>query len=227
MTHMLVHDLRSPLSVVQSSLTSIPGFLEDGMLEGVQRLVDYSLRGLERVLSLVSDILDIARLESGNMPVKPLQTDVCRLLHGTAEQMAPLASQYDIVIHVTTHDDLPPVNLDAVLIGRVLNNLLDNALKFTPKGGRIDIWSSKGPNGSQDQIWIGVSDTGPGIPVEMQQQLFEKFSRLDTPFSRRTGTGLGLHYCKLAVEAHQGKIWVESRDQQGSTFVIQLPAVAA
>jgi PAS domain S-box-containing protein len=226
MTHMLVHDLRSPLSVVQSSLSSIPGFLDDGLLEGVSKLVDYSQRGVDRVLSLVSDILDIARLESGSMPIKPRQMDVRHLLQGTAEQMAPLASQSEITIHVTAPDDLPKVKLDDVLIGRVLNNLLDNALKFTPKGGRIDIWSSNGPNGSQDQIWIGVSDTGPGIPAEMQQRLFEKFSQLDAPLSRRAGTGLGLHYCKLAVEAHQGKIWVESREQQGSTFVIQLPALA-
>ena len=72
-----------------------------------------------------------------------------------------------------------------------------------------------------------MSDTGPGIPTEMQQRLFEKFTQLDTPLSRRSGTGLGLHYCKLAVEVHMGKIWVESREQQGSTFVIQLFAMAA
>ena len=70
-----------------------------------------------------------------------------------------------------------------------------------------------------------MSDTGPGIPEEMHQKLFEKFTQLEAPLSRRVGTGLGLHYCKLAVEAHRGKIWFESREQQGSTFVIQLPAL--
>ncbi len=225
MTHMLVHDLRSPLTVIQSSMTSIPAFLDDGSIDGVRQLVDYSQRGVDRLLSLVSDILDIARLESGNMPIRPAQIDVCKLLHGTAEQMAPLARQSNIDIHVTAPDELPMVNLDAALIGRVLSNLLDNALKFTPKGGRVDLWSSSGPIGSKDQLWIGVSDTGPGIPEDMQQQLFEKFTQLEAPLGRRAGTGLGLHYCKLAVEAHRGKIWFESREQQGSTFVIQLPAL--
>ncbi len=226
MTHMLVHDLRSPLTVIQSSLTSIPSFIEDGSIEGVERLVDFSMRGVDRVLSLVSDILDIARLESGSMPIKPARIDVRKLLDVTAEQMAPLARQSNIDIQVTAPKDLPPVTLDAALIGRVLSNLLDNALKFTPKGGRVDLWSSSGPNGSPEQLWIGVSDTGPGIPADMQQRLFEKFSQLDSPLSRRAGTGLGLHYCKLAVEAHHGKIWFENREQQGSTFVIQLPAGA-
>jgi NtrC-family two-component system sensor histidine kinase KinB len=225
MTHMLVHDLRSPLTVIQSSLTSIPAFLEDGSLEGVGRLLDYSQRGVDRVLSLVSDILDIARLESGSMPIKPTQIDLGELLYGTAEQMVPLARQSNIEIRVTVSDDLPLVVIDAGLIGRVLSNLLDNALKFTPRGGRVDLWSASGSNGSSDQLWIGVSDTGPGIPEEMQQKLFEKFTQLEAPLSRRAGTGLGLHYCKLAVEAHRGKIWFESREQQGSTFVIQLPAL--
>lgn len=226
LTHMLVHDLRSPLTVVQSSLTSIPDFLEDGLLDGVQRLLDYSQRGIERVLSLVADILDIARLESGSMPIKPVRVDLGHLLRGTAEQMAPIASQSNITIHVTAEDGLPRVDLDAALISRVLNNLLDNALKFTPKGGRIDLWSSCGPDGNQNLVWIGVSDTGPGVPAEKQQQLFEKFTQLDAPSGRRVGAGLGLHYCKLAVEAHTGKIWVESRGEKGSTFVIQLPVLA-
>ncbi|MGW8249783.1 MAG: ATP-binding protein, partial [Anaerolineales bacterium] len=182
MTHMLVHDLRSPLTVVQGSLTSIPGFLESGMLDGVERLVDYSLRGLERVLNLVTDILDIARLESGSMPVKTEPTDIRSLLCGAAEQLVPIASQSEIDIHVTAPDNLPAVNMDSALIGRVLDNLLDNALKFTPKGGSIDLWSFRQPDGAHDHVWIGVSDTGPGIPFEMQHQLFEKFTTMDVPF---------------------------------------------
>ncbi len=226
LTHMLVHDLRSPLTVVQSSLTSIPGFLEDGFLDGVARLVEFSQRGVERLLSLVSDILDIARLESGNMPLALEQADLGLLLGATVEQIAPLARPAEIDILITCPDELPPVHIDSGVIRRVLSNLLDNAIKFTPRGGKIEVWSSTGPAGLPGSVWIGVSDTGPGIPPEKQQALFEKYIQLDQPTGRRAGTGLGLHYCKLAVEAHGGKIWVESPAGQGSTFVIQLPVQA-
>jgi signal transduction histidine kinase len=226
MTHMLVHDLRSPLTVVQSSLSSIPDFLQDGFLEGVSRLVDFSQRGVERVLSLVNDILDIARLESGNMPLSLEPADLSEMLAAAVEQIAPLARQSEIEMLVSASGDLPPVHLDAGVFRRVLSNLLDNAVKFTPRGGKIEVWSSAGADRSPGSLWIGVSDTGPGIPPDKQKELFQKFIQLDQPAGRRAGTGLGLHYCKLAVEAHGGKIWVESPADQGSTFIIQLPLEA-
>lgn len=223
MMHMLVHDLRSPLAVVQSSLSSIPPFLEEGKVEGVFKLVDFSERGVERVLSLVADILNIARLESGNLPVQPCPQDLPALLQETADQIEPLANQAGILIRVTVPDNLPHVNLDPYLIGRVLSNLLDNAVKFTPKGGRVDLWAAEGLYHPRPMVWIGVSDNGPGIPADQHRLLFEKFQQLDVSGGRRPGTGLGLHFCKLAVEAHGGKISVESNPSQGSTFVIQLP----
>lgn len=223
MTHMLVHDLRAPLAVLQGSLSSIPNFLEQGKLDVVQKLTDVSQRGVQRLLSLVSDILDIARLESGNLPLNPSWVDVRRLLSEIAEQIAPLANQGQVEILVSAPAGLPRIYVDAALIGRTLSNLVDNALKFTPSGGRVTLWSAPPPDDVGAMLWIGVSDSGPGIPPEKQQLLFEKFQQLNTPGVKRAGSGLGLHYCKLAVEAHGGKIWVESEPEQGSTFVIQLP----
>ncbi len=226
MTHMLVHDLRAPLAVLQGSLSSIPNFLEAGKLDTVSKLTDVSQRGVQRLLSLVSDILDIARLENGNMPLNPSWVDVPRLLSETAEQIAPLADQVKVELIVSAPAELPRLYVDAALIGRTLNNLVDNALKFTPAGGRVTLWSALPSSASEGLLWIGVSDSGPGIPPEKQEMLFEKFQQLSTPGARRAGSGLGLHYCKLAVEAHGGKIWVESQPEQGSTFVIQLPLEA-
>lgn len=223
MMHMLVHDLRSPLAVLQSSLTSIPGMLDKSRLETVRKLVDLSQRGVNRLLNLVTDILDIAKLESGSLPLNPDWVDLPQLLQDAAEQIAPLANQAKISIHISSTGIPPPLYLDAVLISRVLSNLLDNSVKFSPEGGRIDLWSAAGPDRLRETIWIGVSDNGPGVPDEKRQHIFEKFTQLDGHAGRRTGTGLGLHYCKLAVEAHGGKIWVENRQDQGTTFVIQLP----
>jgi signal transduction histidine kinase len=226
MTHMLVHDLRAPLAVLQGSLSSIPDFLNEGNMDHVQRLLDFSQRGVQRLISLVSDILDIARLESGNLPIKPQRVDVRGLLKDIAEQMASLASQGNVEMVISAPEDLPAICVDVGLMNRVLSNLVDNALKFTPVGGRVTLWSSPPPDRSDSLLWLGVSDSGPGIPVEDQQQLFEKFQQLSTPGATRPGSGLGLHYCKLAVEAHGGKIWVESQPDQGSTFVVQLPLAA-
>jgi signal transduction histidine kinase len=227
MMHMLVHDLRSPLAVLQSSLSSIPGMLDKDRLETVRKLVDLSQRGVNRLLSLVADILDIAKLESGSLPLNPDWIDLQRLMREAAEQIAPLASQSKITIQLSVGELPQRIYLDEALILRVLSNLLDNAVKFSPGGGRIDLWSALDPDQRSKKIWIGVSDHGPGIPEQKRKLIFEKFAQLDGHPGRRTGTGLGLHYCKLAVEAHGGNIWVENRPDQGTTFIIKLPVSCA
>jgi signal transduction histidine kinase len=223
MVHMLVHDLRAPLAVVESSLVNIPAFLDEGKGETVRRLVSLSERGIHRVLDLVGDILDIARLESGNLKIQPVRSDLPLLLKDAASEIEPLASQAGIAIQVSAPSNLPRVYIDPHIMRRVLSNLLDNAVKFTPDGGSIHLWAAEGLYHPNPIVWIGVSDSGPGIPAETQKQLFEKFRQFDAPASRRAGAGLGLHFCKLAVEAHHGKISVESVLNRGSTFVIQLP----
>jgi signal transduction histidine kinase len=227
MMHMLVHDLRSPLAVLQSSLSSIPGLLDKGRLETVRKLVDLSQRGVNRLLSLVADILDIAKLESGSLPLNPGWVELQRLMQEAADQIAPLASQSNITIQLSSGELPRRIFLDEALILRVLSNLLDNAVKFSPEGGRIDLWSALDPDQRSRKVWIGVSDRGPGIPEGKRKHIFEKFAQLDGHPGRRTGTGLGLHYCKLAVEAHGGNIWVENRTDQGTTFIIKLPVSRA
>jgi signal transduction histidine kinase len=106
---------------------------------------------------------------------------------------------------------------------RVLHNLVDNAIKFTPDYGAVQLWAKADPERG-DALLLGVADTGPGIPPEEQPRLFEKFQRTSIT-GRRVGTGLGLPFCKLAVEAHGGQIWIESEEGQGSTFIMRLPTV--
>jgi signal transduction histidine kinase len=117
--------------------------------------------------------------------------------------------------------------VDEELVGRVFSNLLDNALKYAPRGGWVKIKASKesGPDG----VWVlcSVADSGPGVSDSVRDVLFEKFRRGDpSPTSPRRGMGIGLHYCKAAIEAHGGRIWVESDKGEGSTFLFTLPIVA-
>jgi signal transduction histidine kinase len=127
--------------------------------------------------------------------------------------------EQDLVLNIPS--DISPVRVDRDMVSRVLTNLLDNATKFTPTEGEIELQIAE----RDDNLLIVVSDTGPGIPLESQENIFERFTRLESAKGTQ-GTGLGLPFCRLAVEAHGGKIWVESTPGEGSKFKFTLPLEA-
>lgn len=223
MLHMLIHDLRSPLSVLQGSLNTIKSSLEDGSTQNIDDLLRLAQRGSDRVLRLVNELLDIGKLESDQITLDRDWLDVKSLLGDACSQMAPAAERAQIGLEIIAGEDLPSLYVDRKYIERVLINLLDNAVKFTSDGGRIIAWARLEPDHDPLSVLIGVTDTGPGIPKETQDRLFGKFQQVSTIHGRRSGTGLGLHYCKLAVEAHGGNIWVDSEPGEGSTFTLRLP----
>ncbi len=221
MTHMLVHDLRSPLTVVMGTLDLIKYTFVKGDEEKFDRLLSMSKSSSRRMLDMVNQLLDISKLESGQIPMHPQPVVARELLNEVAARLAPLAADAKITIGINAGDNLPRLFIDPDLIGRVLNNLLDNAIKFTPDEGRVELWARA--QAGADNLLLGVSDTGPGVPAEAQSQIFAKFQQVDSVQGRRQGTGLGLPFCKLAVEAHRGEIWVESEIGRGTTFMMTLP----
>jgi NtrC-family two-component system sensor histidine kinase KinB len=224
LTHMLVHDLRSPLTVLNGSLEMIENALTDeAAAEKTGFLLDMAHKSSDRMLRLVNELLDISKLESGQLTVHPEPVDMETLLRDIATRLAPPATAAHITIEISADPDLPPLNVDPEFIGRVLNNLLDNAIKFTPDDGHVHLWARLDPESVPTTMLVGVSDTGPGIPPEEHPRLFEKFQQVSSVTGRRVGTGLGLPFCKLAIEAHGGQIWVESEVGKGSTFVMRLP----
>ncbi|RPI22603.1 MAG: GAF domain-containing protein [Chloroflexota bacterium] len=224
MMHMLIHDLRSPLAMLSSSISTIQDIMLDiERPEDVDKLLDLAMKGSDRMMGLVNHLLDINRLESGDMPVQRAPVEVKSMLEGVAAELSPLAAEAKIEVQITVEPEMPDICIDIQQMGRVLNNLLDNAIKFTPDGGRVCLWARLARQTSQPSILIGVTDNGPGIPLEAQARLFQKFQRVASTKGRRLGTGLGLAYCKLAVEAHQGEIGVDSQEGKGSTFTIRLP----
>jgi len=227
LTHMLVHDLRSPLTVLGGSLDLIEVSFDKRDRDDFNSMLAMARRGSARMLNLVNQLLDINGLESGQMPLNLEDVDVSAFLDEIADRFLPLAAETGIEIEVMAEQGLPTLYADPVLIGRVLNNLLDNAIKFTPDGGHIQLWARPDSADDPKVILIGVSDNGPGIPPEEHSRLFRKFERVLTAEGRRTGTGLGLPFCKLAVEAHGGRILVESEVGKGSTFIVRLPVVGA
>jgi NtrC-family two-component system sensor histidine kinase KinB len=223
MTNMLVHDLRSPLTVLISGLELINMELATGDMEAVGEVLALAKQGSDRVLRLVNDLLDISRLESGQMSIASQPMQIKPLLQEVATRLAPLAEQAQITLEIAAEADLPPLNADTYILDRVVHNLVDNAIKFTPDGGQVRLWARLEPDGDPAAMLVGVTDTGPGIPLNAQPRLFQKFQQINPGAGRRKGTGLGLPFCKLAVEAHGGQIWVESEPGRGSTFVMRLP----
>ena len=218
LTNMIVHDLRTPLSSIIAGLQTIEML---GPLSPQQNeCCDIAMRGGFSLLDMINDLLDISKLEGGapNLNIEPL--DVAALIHESCEQVQSAALSRDIALEFDVASDLPVFNGDKDKLRRTLVNLLGNAIKFSPARAKIIV----GARFSERELTLSVRDHGEGIPREAFERIFEKFGQVE---NRRAGramsTGLGLALCKMVVEAHGGRIWVESELGQGSTFYVALP----
>ncbi len=220
MTHMIVHDLRTPLTSVLAGLQTLEAV---GPLEELQReCLGMALDGGRTLLGMINDLLDVSRMESGQQAMDWADVSPAEIAAGAIAQVAPLALTNGLILNSDVPADLPPVRADAEKAQRVLVNLLGNAVKFTPSGGRVTLTARH--ELSESAVSFTVRDTGPGIPEEAFGRIFEKFGQVGPrPASRSLSTGLGLAFCKMAVEAHGGRIGVESRLGEGSAFSFTLP----
>lgn len=219
LTHMIVHDLRNPLSSIMSSLELIRARLQDPTMDiPLDQLFAVAQRSGERLFGLIDSILDVARLESGKAELNYQVIDVGDMVREAVEQVRPVAVGREIRLSFYVPPGLPLMQGDRNLLLRTLVNLLDNALKFTPPEGEVQVTVDLP---SANVIQFAVSDTGPGIPPEYQERIFDRFARL--PNEKAKGTGIGLAFCKLAVEAHGGRIWVESQPGKGATLQFTIP----
>lgn len=216
LTAMIYHDLRSPLGNIISSLEMLDNMLPED--ESMQSMMGIATNSTARIQRLVNSLLDIHRLESGQKIVDQKSVDPAQLIEEAIQDVEPAASSRHQTIEKLLPEKYPLIWVDVDMIHRVLINLLENAIKFTPPQRRIEIGAQ--PEGVFVKIW--VRDNGPGIPLAEQQRIFDKFTRLrgkDKP----AGLGVGLAFCKLAVQGHGGQIWVESVVDKGTTFWLTLP----
>ncbi len=215
---MVYHDLRSPLANVVSSLDVFNAMLPQDGDPAYRSLLNIALRSTERIQRLTNSLLDMSRLESGQPVVNLFSTPPVLLAVDAVEAVSPVAETKNQIINLNVPPDTPPVLVDGEMIRRVLINLLENAVKYSPPGGEITL----GADIKDDVARIWVQDTGPGILTLDQEQIFDKYIRLN-PKGSQKGFGLGLAYCRLAIEGHGGKIWVESEPGEGSRFSFTLP----
>lgn len=219
----LIHDLRSPVSAVLGALEVMETTLPEGSQDEIEvttQALQVARRGAQRVLGLIETLMDIARLQSGKMEIAPSMVDLRSIVSGVLSDFLTQSKEYGVILRNEVPVGFPLLYADQAKIIRVIANLVDNALKYSPSGGQVSVIAELKP---ENMVAVRVRDNGPGVPEEFRQKIFERFSQVPGVRGRRRGTGLGLTFCKLAVEAHSGQIWVEPNAPGGSDFVFTLP----
>jgi signal transduction histidine kinase len=233
---MIVHDLRGPTTVVNTALQMMRRLLRKEQmssrdLENVIRYVTKAEGGCEQLLSMIDGLLRLQKMEAGEMPLERQPCSIGGLINDAVDRLSDVAAARGIAIDARSAEGLATVSLDADLFARVMQNLVTNALEQTSAGGNVEVVASHAPEAlchnrmrKATGLLLEVRDTGAGIAAEDRERIFQKFATFDrNDGGTRRGTGLGLAFCRMAVLAHGGDIWVDSELGEGSTFSILLP----
>jgi signal transduction histidine kinase len=216
----LVHDLQGPLGNVLASLELLQTEVGSGVESSPSPMMDIAIRSSKVLEAMVNSLLDITRFEAGQEITDLEPVAVSEIIDYVAEVEGPVLEQREVTLKRELEPNLPLILVNANIFQRVLLNLLDNALKVSKRDQTITV--SAYVNAKEDAVRICVLDQGPGIPEAYHERIFEKYQRVDNT-STSKGLGLGLAFCKLAMEAHGGKIWVENSTDQGACFCMILP----
>jgi signal transduction histidine kinase len=222
LTHMLVHDLRNPLLSlllgldVAQQTSNVP--------DAAKRCISISRQSGESLIRMITDILDVNKAEAGKLGLNLVNSSPAEVLNTACEQTEEMARAAEVTVTRTISAKLPTVRIDTEKLRRVLVNLISNAVQHTPRGGRVALSAVESPDRSA--LVFEVADTGLGIAKSAFRQLFDKFGSIDTHKMGRISSGLGLPFCKLAIEAHGGTISVESELGEGTVFHIDFPYAA-
>jgi signal transduction histidine kinase len=213
------HDLRNPIHTITLAaafLLEIAPPVDRRVTS--RRQLEVIQRAANRANRLISDLLDVARIQAGGLAVEPIPVDVQSLVQEAVDAATPLATANNLAVHREVAPDVPRVSADRDRVLQVFANLIGNAIKFTPRGGQITVRAEiDGP-----VVKFAVCDTGPGIPPQHLVHVFDRYWQAKS--TAKLGTGLGLSIAKGIVEAHAGRIWVESEPGHGASFIFTLPA---
>lgn len=212
----VAHELKNPITIIKTNLSTISDGLAGGLNETQKKIVDLCMKVTDRITRMITDLLDLHKIEAGMVDAKREQCNISKLLTAQIEEFDPIISKKGIKLVTELLDTNLMIWADGDKITRVINNLLSNAIKNTPDGQ--DLMLKAYP--VEHFVRFEVADKGPGIPHDKLDKIFDKFERLDTT---KEGTGLGLSITKDIVEMHKGRIWAESIPGKGSTFVVVLP----
>ena len=216
LVHMLVHDLRSPLLALDLFLPALKDHIWTGLAPDYRNNLDEALRVVQRLIQMVNAMLDVSKLEAGEMQLSRTDCELGALAGEVLASQQILARSRRVILDAPEPVTAPA---DRDLLFRVFQNLVGNALKYTPASGQIRV------SIRQEGPWAcaRVQDQGPGIPKRLQARAFEKFGQVDPTQRHGFSTGLGLPFCRLAVEAHGGTLGLESEEGEGCCFWLKLP----
>jgi two-component system sensor histidine kinase GlrK len=218
----LSHELRTPLTAIKEASSMLQEGLFAALPERERELQGLIREECERLIRSVNRLLDFSMMESGMMPLTLQDAELQPIVEKNLQRFSPLAQRKNTTLQVRIPPELPRLRMDTEKIDVVLENLLSNALKFTPDGGLITITARH--RADANRVEVSVSDTGRGIPESGLKEVFEKFRRVDDGKGAVRGTGLGLAIVKHIINAHGGHVWAESEFGKGSTFTFSLPA---
>ena len=220
LTQLIVHDLKSPLTVILSGINLLGKGNLGTLTETQRRLLNSLEKSGGDVLNMINDLLDVERLEAGALNLHLSLTNTAVLLHKQIEESEILASTNKQQLTFTQDEDVPEIRVDKGLLTRVFNNLLSNALKFTPEEGIVQVHLAQ----QENQLIVSVADSGPGVPLHERERIFEKFAQVKG--GERRGAGLGLTFCKMVAEVHGGTLTVQGSELGGAKFILTLPFIA-
>jgi signal transduction histidine kinase len=218
------HELRTPLTAIKGAVDLVLREVAGPLTEKQTHYLTRVRSNTQHLAGLINDLLDLSKIESGKIEVKTSHVSLGGLVHEVVETLRPVAAEKVIALEAAITEPSILVWADRDKINQVLMNLIGNAIKFTPAQGRVTVSALR--NG-KESIQVSVSDTGPGVPPDEKEKIFDRFYQIaQVGGAKPKGTGLGLAICKALVELHGGKIWVESEINRGSTFSFTLPASA-
>ncbi len=225
MTQFIVHDLRSPLTSIFAGIDTLRQSLPQEAAESDKLLLDASMVSSSWMLTLINSLLDASRLESGKMVLQPRPLPAAELLRASLAHVRPWADLGGVQLVLECAPEVGAVQADEELTVRVLVNLLSNAIKWSPSGAEVRLTARPTAEGA---VAFAVQDHGPGVPAEWAQRVFEPFGQVEARRAgAHAGTGLGLTFCRLAVEAQAGRIYLESETGTGTTVHFTLPGAPA
>ena len=219
LVHMVIHDMNSPITVILGALELLSSTTGSSLDEAKREMLEMAFTNTRILEDMVSQLLAVSRLEAGEMHLDKVSCDLAQIIQTVVQPFA--LTRADFMFKVEAE---PGINVlcDQNIVQRIIRNLVGNALKFISVNGEVKIVLSK----CEREARVSVIDNGPGIPREFHQRIFEKFGQVESKRNKQFGTGLGLAFCRLAVEAHGGRIGVESEVGHGSTFWFTLPMSA-
>jgi len=220
---MLSHEVRTPLTSIRESVNLISEEVMGAINERQRRFLEIASCELQRICELLNHLMQVCRLEAGALKINPQMMDPSTFVNGSIYRLTPAAEAKGIKLGSRMPEEIPHIMGDPEHLQQVLLNLIGNAIKFSPSGSDVEVLVESGPSNDVPVLKFSVSDSGPGIPKDELSMVFHKYYRASGTRDRIDGVGLGLSISKLIVEAHGGRVWVESKVGSGSTFGFSIP----